>query len=659
MKKLLVLGAGVAALTSSFAVNAGNGSWTTESIGGFNSVSMYTPSTTSPVGNGKSLMVVLHGCTQSYSAFTTANLEDAADQYGMVIAVPDAMNKAGYSCWSYWEGTKSRTSADYKNVITLAEDLRDDSSYDIDPAQIYVAGLSSGGAFAMTVGCLAPDIFAGMGLDAAPSTGTSSNGAFSLESTASATATRCEGYAGSYASYFDTQITNTAYGTGDYTVPQGYGPQNAEAMAIVYGVSEETTQNSTQDGVTFVETPYTDGRVSMIELSGVAHAWPGGSGASGSYIDSSSINYGIYLAKYFSENNKRVGPSNDYEASISGVSVNAPLDGTTATVTGTVDVPVTSTLTSIVVAVDSQSRTVTTTSINEAFTVSIGAHTATITVTVQGDDGVEYITTETVDFNNATPLCPELVEASGTVTTHYNAGRLTTQQYIDMGAVYGYIDTITLYQLTDGTWSDVDECNDVIIEPVDSDGDGVVDSEDAFPNDPNETTDTDGDGVGDNGDAFPNDATETTDTDGDGVGDNADAFPQDPNKWDPDPVDSDGDGVVDSEDAFPNDPTETADTDGDGVGDNADAFPNDATETVDTDGDGVGDNADAYPEDPTKWEEVVECYSDSVSATVTSHYVAGRIDVTTYNAMGVQYGYNTTITLYNVDGTWTDAPGCL
>ena len=41
----------------------------------------------------------------------------------------------------------------------------------------------------------------------------------------------------------------------------------------------------------------------------------------------------------------------------------------------------------------------------------------------------------------------------------------------------------------------------------DSDGDGVNDDEDAFPNDSNETTDSDGDGVGDNADAFPNDPT--------------------------------------------------------------------------------------------------------------------------------------------------------
>ena len=48
-------------------------------------------------------------------------------------------------------------------------------------------------------------------------------------------------------------------------------------------------------------------------------------------------------------------------------------------------------------------------------------------------------------------------------------------------------------------------------EPViiDSDGDGVADSEDAFPEDPNETLDTDGDGVGDNADAFPEDASKS------------------------------------------------------------------------------------------------------------------------------------------------------
>jgi hypothetical protein len=46
---------------------------------------------------------------------------------------------------------------------------------------------------------------------------------------------------------------------------------------------------------------------------------------------------------------------------------------------------------------------------------------------------------------------------------------------------------------------------------TDTDGDGMIDSVDAFPNDANETTDTDGDGVGDNADKYPNDASLSAD----------------------------------------------------------------------------------------------------------------------------------------------------
>jgi len=140
---------------------------------------------------------------------------------------------------------------------------------------------------------------------------------------------------------------------------------------------------------------------------------------------------------------------------------------------------------------------------------------------------------------------------------------------------------------------------------IDSDGDGVGDNSDAFPNDANETIDSDGDGVGNNADAFPNDASETVDSDGDGVGNNADAFPNDPNET----IDSDGDGVGNNADAFPNDASETVDSDGDGVGDNSDAFPNDSNETIDSDGDGVGNNADAFPNDAS---ETVDSDMDAV-----------------------------------------------
>ncbi|MAY35178.1 MAG: hypothetical protein CMN84_03655, partial [Spongiibacteraceae bacterium] len=85
---------------------------------------------------------------------------------------------------------------------------------------------------------------------------------------------------------------------------------------------------------------------------------------------------------------------------------------------------------------------------------------------------------------------------------------------------------------------------------IDSDGDGVPDSEDDFPNNPNETTDSDGDGIGNNED-----------------------------------TDDDNDNVSDDEDAFPTDPNESSDGDGDGVGDNSDQCPNsESGETVNENG---------------------------------------------------------------------------
>jgi hypothetical protein len=119
----------------------------------------------------------------------------------------------------------------------------------------------------------------------------------------------------------------------------------------------------------------------------------------------------------------------------------------------------------------------------------------------------------------------------------------------------------------------------------DRDGDGITDSEDAFPDNPSESLDSDSDGIGDNSDAFPNDPGEWKDSDSDGIGNNADS-------------DDDNDGIEDTNDQFPEDPSESVDSDGDGIGDNADP---------DDDNDGVPDTKDPRPYDAREPEAVTAC----------------------------------------------------
>lgn len=142
----------------------------------------------------------------------------------------------------------------------------------------------------------------------------------------------------------------------------------------------------------------------------------------------------------------------------------------------------------------------------------------------------------------------------------------------------------------------------------DVDGDGISNSQDAFPRNPKESKDTDGDGTGDNEDtdddndgvidtqdAFPLDPKETKDTDGDGTGDNADTDTDgdgisnvDEKKSGTDPVqsDTDHDGALDNKDVFPLDPKETKDTNHNGLGDSKDP---------DIDGDGILNEKDPFP----------------------------------------------------------------
>lgn len=149
-----------------------------------------------------------------------------------------------------------------------------------------------------------------------------------------------------------------------------------------------------------------------------------------------------------------------------------------------------------------------------------------------------------------------------------------------------------------GQYADMSEFIDLVnIEknaPPDTDGDGVIDSEDAFPEDPLETTDSDDDGVGDNSDNCVLTANnDQLDTDADTAGDACDS-------------DDDDDGVADEFDDLPLDASEQVDTDGDLIGNNQD---------LDDDNDGISDEQEFLDgTDPLSILSCLNCFSWDIDA---------------------------------------------
>ena len=298
----------------------GTGTWTTETIAGM-SVRLYTPTTAAALPSGRALMISLHGCVQKASDLQSAgNWAQTADEYGMIVALPDAPNGGVIlGCWDYYDANHSRSapSRHDDNLLSLASTLTARTSLDIDADQVYVSGLSSGGGQTMVMGCLAPDVFAGMGINAGPTVGTTSGQISSVAVSKNQGVSTCTGFASSASGAFDTQLTSVVYGSNDSTVAPGYNTLNGQIMADIYdadqtssfGLSGLAGTNTSGSG-----TLYSDAegpRVSVIQNTGLGHNWPAGAGSGGSYISANSIDYPAYVTEFFFDNNRRVDRSGE------------------------------------------------------------------------------------------------------------------------------------------------------------------------------------------------------------------------------------------------------------------------------------------------------------------------------------------------------------
>ena len=113
------------------------------------------------------LVVWIHGCRQDPEAFAAGTrIARLADERGFVVLLPRQTPLANSErCWNWFDRRTAGGLGEAAIVAAQAAEVIE--KFPIDPARVYVAGLSSGGTLAATLGLRFPELFAAVAVHSA------------------------------------------------------------------------------------------------------------------------------------------------------------------------------------------------------------------------------------------------------------------------------------------------------------------------------------------------------------------------------------------------------------------------------------------------------------------------------------------------------------
>jgi poly(hydroxyalkanoate) depolymerase family esterase len=248
------------------------------------------------------LVVMLHGCTQDPDDFARGTrFNEHAQRAGALVAYPEQLATHNpQKCWTWFDRTHQEADAGEPAIVAgITREVM--AGRAVDPARVYVAGVSAGGAMAVNTAAAYPRLYAAVGVHSGVPWRAAGNVGEALgimRSGPAADAPLVDDARALLQSGARESIPIIVFhGAADAVVVPENGRRLASQWGMAAGARDFLRHPSTENGLAYTRDVFGPlAELWMVE--GLGHAWSGGS-AEGTYTDARGPDASREMMRFF------------------------------------------------------------------------------------------------------------------------------------------------------------------------------------------------------------------------------------------------------------------------------------------------------------------------------------------------------------------------